>query len=147
MNMMNVSQASGGRVRVEPTLQVPDHPEVFVIGDAAYLENGGGQPLPMLATVAQQEADAAAQNIQCLLKNEALEAFRYNDPGLLATIGRDAAVARIWGLSFSGFSAWLIWVALHIYRLIGFRNRLVVFIHWAWEYFFYDRGVRLITRE
>ena len=73
--------------------------------------------------------------------------FTYKDPGLLATIGRNAAVARIWGISFSGLLAWLIWVALHIYRLIGFRNRLVVMLNWAWDYIFYDSQVRLITKE
>jgi NADH dehydrogenase len=144
---LGVQQAAAGRVRVEPTLQLPAHPEVFIIGDAAYLENGNGQPLPMLATVAQQEAKAAARNIQNILKGQAPEAFHYKDPGLLATIGRNAAVARIWGLSFSGLIAWLIWVALHIFRLIGFRNRILVLINWAWDYFFYENQVRLITKE
>jgi NADH dehydrogenase len=144
---LGVQQAAAGRVRVEPTLQLPQHPEVFIIGDAAYMEDEKGQPLPMLATVAQQQAKTAARNIQQTLRGEKLEPFRYKDPGLLATIGRNAAVARIWGLSFSGFIAWVIWVALHIFRLIGFRNRLVVLINWAWDYFFYDNQVRLITRE
>ena len=146
-NRLEVQQAASGRVRVNPTLQLPQHPEVFVIGDAAYLEDSHGQPLPMLATVAQQEAKLAAKNIQRSIKEENLEPFLYKDPGLLATIGRNAAVARIWGLSFSGFIAWVIWVGLHIYRLIGFRNRLVVLINWAWDYFFYDNQVRLITKE
>ena len=144
---LGVQQAGLGRVRVESTLQLPQHPEVFVIGDAAYAENGGGQPLPMLATVAQQQAKAAARNIRRILKGEKPEAFHYKDPGLLATIGRNAAVARIWGLSFSGFIAWVIWVGLHIYRLIGFRNRLLVLINWAWDYIFYENQVRLITKE
>jgi len=144
---LGVQQAAGRRVRVEPTLQLPQRPEVFVIGDAAYVEDEKGQPLPMLATVAQQQAKAAAKNIRKMLKGEKPEPFRYKDPGLLATIGRNAAVARIWGLSFSGFIAWVIWVVLHIYRLIGFRNRLVVLINWAWDYFFYDNQIRLITRE
>jgi NADH dehydrogenase len=144
---LGVQQAASKRVRVDPTLQLPQRPEVFIIGDAAYLEDGHGQPLPMLATVAQQEAKVAAQNLQKILKGEMPESFQYKDPGLLATIGRNAAVARIWGLSFSGFIAWVIWVVLHIYRLIGFRNRLVVLINWAWDYFFYDNQVRLITRE
>jgi NADH dehydrogenase len=144
---LGVQQAAGKRVRVEPTLQLPHHPEVFIIGDAAYVEDEKGQPLPMLATVAQQQAKAAAKNIQSILKGKDPAPFHYKDPGLLATIGRNAAVARIWGLSFSGFIAWSIWVVLHIYRLIGFRNRLVVLINWAWDYFFYDNQVRLITRE
>jgi NADH dehydrogenase len=144
---LGVQQAAARRVRVEPTLQLPGHPDVFIIGDAAYIEDKEGQPLPMLATVAQQEAVTAARNIRNILKGETPQPFEYKDPGLLATIGRNAAVARIWGLSFSGFIAWVIWVALHIYRLIGFRNRLVVLLNWAWDYFFYDNQIRLITRE
>lgn len=144
---LGVRQAASGRVVTEATLQLSGHPEVFVIGDAAHLVNRNGQPLPMLATVAQQQARAAANNIRRMLKGQRPETFHYKDPGLLATIGRNAAVARIWGLSFSGFVAWAIWVVLHIYRLIGFRNRLVVLINWAWDYFFYDSQVRLITKE
>ena len=144
---LGVPQAAGKRIRVESTLQLPGHPEVFVIGDAAYLEDEKGQPLPMLATVAQQEAKAAARNIREILKGKKPVPFHYKDPGLLATIGRNAAVARIWGLSFSGFIAWVIWVVLHIYRIIGFRNRLLVLINWAWDYFFYENQVRLITKE
>jgi NADH dehydrogenase len=101
----------------------------------------------MLSTVAIQQGKTAAENIQRAIKGLEQKSFHYKDPGLLATIGRNAAVARIWGLSFSGFIAWLIWVGLHIIRIIGFRNRLVVMINWAWDYFFYDNQVRLITRE
>lgn len=144
---LGVQQASAGRVRVDSTLRLAQHPEVFVIGDAAYVEDKKGQPLPMLATVAQQQAATAAGNLKRILRGESPKPFHYKDPGLLATIGRNAAVARIWGLSFSGFVAWVIWVVLHIFRLIGFRNRLVVLINWAWDYFFYDSQVRLITRE
>jgi len=137
----------GGRMIVQPTLQHPDHPQVYVIGDAAYLVDENGQPLPMLATVAQQQAQHAAGNIRRGLEGRAPEPFTYKDPGLLATIGRNAAVARLWGISFSGWPAWLIWVGLHVYRLIGFRNRLVVILNWAWDYFFYESQVRLITKE
>lgn len=144
---LGVQQAGSGRVRVESTLQLPGHPEVFVIGDASYVEDGNGQPLPMLATVAQQEANTAARNIRRILNGQKPEPFHYKDPGLLATIGRNAAVARIWGLSFSGFIAWVIWVVLHIFRLIGFRNRILVLINWAWDYIFYENQVRLITKE
>jgi len=147
IDRLGVEQAALARARVEPTLQLPGHPEVFVIGDAAYLEGASGQPLPMLATVAQQQAHAAAANLMRLMQGQSARAFRYRDPGLLATIGRNAAVARIAGLSFSGFPAWVIWVVLHIFRLIGFRNRLIVMMNWAWDYFFYDNQVRLITRE
>jgi len=147
LDTLGVEQAGSGRVRVAASLQIKDHAEVFVIGDAAYFENGNGQPLPMLSTVAIQQGKVTAQNIQKMIRGEKPEAFHYKDPGLLATIGRNAAVARIWGLSFSGFIAWLIWVFLHIFRLIGFRNRLLVLINWAWEYFFYENQVRLITKE
>src|SRR3989337_2203722 len=98
----------------------------------------------MLATVAPQQAQGTAKNLRKNGDGESPEPFQYKDPGWLATIGRNAAVARIWGLSFSGFIAWMIWVVLHIYRLIGFRNRLVVLINWAWDYLFYERAVRII---
>jgi NADH dehydrogenase len=101
----------------------------------------------MLATVAQQQARHVARNIHGELQERPPNPFRYKDPGLLATIGRNAAVARLGGISFSGLLAWLIWVGLHIYRLIGFRNRLIVMLNWAWDYFFYDSQVRLITKE
>jgi len=144
---LGVERAGSGRVRIDPALQLPGHPGVYVIGDAAYLEDENGRPLPMLSTVAIQQGNSAADNIRRAVRGQAQKPFQYKDPGLLATIGRNAAVARIGGLSFSGFIAWLIWVALHIYRIIGFRNRLLVLINWAWDYFFYDNQVRLITRE
>jgi NADH dehydrogenase len=144
---LHVPEGAGHRLIAEQTLQLAGHPEAFLIGDAAYLVDQNGKPLPMLATVAQQEARTAASNLKRMLKGQSPRPFHYKDPGLLATIGRNAAVARIWGLSFWGFPAWVIWVGLHIYRLIGFRNRLVVMINWAWDYFFYDSQVRLITKE
>lgn len=144
---LGVKQAASGQILIEDTLQLPGHPDVFVIGDASKPIHGDGQPLPLLATVAQQQANSVAANLRRMLTGGKPEAFHYNDPGLLATIGRNAAVARIWGLSFSGFIAWMIWVVLHIYRIIGFRNRLVVLINWAWDYFLYDSQVRLITGE
>ena len=144
---LGVTVSGSGRVRTDAYLRIPAHPEVFVIGDAAHVENEDGQPLPMLATVAQQQAKVTAQNIQRMWKKRELQPFRYQDPGLLATVGRNAAVARIGGFSFSGFLAWLIWVALHIFRLIGFRNRLLVLVNGAWDYVFYENQVRLITRE
>ncbi len=144
---LSLEKGPGGRIIVKPTLQLPGYPEVYVVGDAAYLEDTKGQPLPMLATVAQQQARHAAMNIHQELREQPPKPFTYKDPGLLATIGRNAAVARLWGISFSGLLAWLIWVGLHIYRLIGFRNRLVVLLNWAWDYFFYDSQVRLITKE
>ncbi len=146
MDKLDAEKASGGRVRVEPTLQLPGHPETFVIGDAAFLTEND-LPLPMLSTVAIQQGRSSAQNIQRMIQGKSLMPFHYKDPGLLATVGRNAAVARIWGISFSGFIAWLIWVFLHVYRIIGFRNRIVVMFNWVWDYFFYDNQVRLITKE
>ena len=143
---LNVEKASTGRVRVLPTLQLPQHPETFVIGDTAFLEENG-QTLPMISTVAIQQGTFTAKSIRSLINGKPLNDFHYKDPGLLATIGRNAAVARIFGISFSGFIAWVIWVFLHIYRIIGFRNRILVIFNWAWDYFFYDNQVRLITKE
>lgn len=135
-----------GRVVVEPTLQVRDHPEVYVVGDAAYLE-AAGEPLPMVAPVALQMARTVARNVARAVRGAPAEAFRYRDPGTLATIGRNAAVAHIYGLQFTGFLAWVMWLVVHIIQLIGFRNKLFVLLNWAWEYFFYERAVRLITRD
>jgi NADH dehydrogenase len=147
LDSLGVKRAGAGRVQVASTLQLPWHPEVFVLGDAAYLLNDAGQPLPMLSTVAIQQGKATARNIQRIINGKSPQPFQYKDPGLLATIGRNAAVARIWGVSFSGFTAWVIWVFLHIYRMIGFRNRILVFVNWAWDYIFYENQIRLITRE
>ncbi|HYR30452.1 MAG TPA: FAD-dependent oxidoreductase, partial [Gemmatimonadales bacterium] len=143
---LGLPTATQGRVRVEPTLQVAGHPEVYVIGDAAYVENDG-KPLPMVAPVAMQMAQVAAQNIRRTIAGQPLVAFRFHDPGTLATIGRNAAVAYIHGFSFRGFPAWVVWLVVHLIQLIGFRNKLVVLINWAWDYLFYERGARLITRR
>ena len=135
------------RVLVQPTLQLPDHPEVFAIGDCAQPEGEGQVAYPMIAPVAIQQAEWAAANIERHLAAQPLAAFRYHEPGAMATIGRNAAVVR-WGpLQLKGFLAWLIWLLVHIAFLIGFRNRLLVLINWAWDYFFFDRAVRLITTE
>lgn len=147
IDSLPAEKASMGRVRILPTLNLPLFPEAFVVGDAAFLTNEADQPLPMLSTVAIQQGQAAAKNIRLMLEGKELQDFHYKDPGLLATVGRNAAVARIFGISFSGFIAWVIWVFLHIYRIIGFRNRLIVMFNWAWDYFFYDSQSRLITRE
>jgi len=136
-----------GRIKVLPTLQVPNHPEVYVIGDIACPETGDGMPLPMVAQVAIQQGALTAANIVRTLKGESPKEFSYKDPGSLATIGRNAAVARIGRLQFRGFFAWLMWLAVHIVFLIGFRNRLFVLINWAWDYFFYDRPIRLIMHD
>jgi NADH dehydrogenase len=144
LDRSGLPQARQGRLVVEPTLQLNDHPEVFVIGDAAYLE-ADGQPLQMMATVAMQQGAFVAASIRRLLQRQPLKPFRYQDPGSLATIGRNQAVIRLGRVTLSGFIAWLIWVVVHIYRLIGFRSRFLVMIDWIWDYFMYERGIRLIT--
>jgi NADH dehydrogenase len=141
-----VEHGRQGRVIVEPTLQVPGHPNAYVIGDAAYQE-ADGQPLPMMAPVAMQMAERAADNIRRAVEGRPPQAFAYRDPGRLATIGRNAAVADFGRLRFRGFLAWVVWLVVHLIQLIGFRNRLLVLINWAWDYFFYDRAVRLITSD
>src|SRR5213595_3500843 len=133
-----------GRVAVAPTLEVPEHPDIYVIGDAAYLEVDGA-PLPMMAPVAIQMAGTAAANIRRRLAGQPPAPFDYRDPGSLATIGRNAAVAYIHGIAFTGFPAWVVWLVVHIIQLIGFRNKLFVLLNWAWDYFFYERAARLIT--
>ena len=135
-----------GRVRIGPTLQVPGLDDVFVIGDASLLEHEG-QPLPMMAPVAMQQGRLAARNIARGLAGEPLESFAYRSPGSLATIGRHAAVAQLGRFAFTGFVAWLLWLAVHVAQLIGFRNKLLVLVEWAWEYFTYERAVRLITAD
>lgn len=148
VDTLDIAQGRQGRAVVGPTLQVPDWPNVYVIGDAAYLEDAEGQPLPMVATVAIQQATIAAGNIARQVNGQGgLAEFVYKDPGSLATIGRNQAVARIGRFKLSGFVAWLVWLVVHLIQLIGFRNRMIVLINWAWDYFFYDRTVRLITRE
>ena len=143
---LGLPTARQGRVAVTPMLEAPGHAEVFVIGDAAYLEYEGA-PLPMMAPVAIQMAETAAHNIERRLRGEAPLPFRYKDPGSLATIGRNAAVAYIGGIAFKGFLAWAVWLIVHIIQLIGFRNKLFVLMNWAWDYFFYERAARLITKE
>jgi NADH dehydrogenase len=133
----------GGRVRVTRTLQVEGVEGLWCAGDLAYLEEKG-EPLPGVAPVALQQGTLAARNILRQLEGKPLETFRYRDPGMLAVIGRNAAVARVGGRNFRGFPAWVVWLVVHVAKLIGFRNRLLVLINWAWNYLFFDRAVRLI---
>lgn len=141
---LGLAQASAGRVVVAPDLSIEDHPEVFVIGDMACREQDGA-PLPMLAPVASQEGHYVARAILARERGAEPPAFRYRDKGAMATIGRNSAVATTHGLSFSGYPAWLVWLILHLYYLIGFRNRLLVLMNWAYYYWFHERQVRLIT--
>jgi len=134
---------SDRRVLVEPTLQLTGYPNVYVIGDLARIEQSG-EPLPLTAPVAVQQATKAAENIQRQRDGTVPLPFSYRDRGTMATIGRNAAVATPFGRSFTGFLAWMLWLVFHLAKLIGFRNRLVVLLNWAWDYLFFERVVRLI---
>ncbi|MGH7893460.1 MAG: NAD(P)/FAD-dependent oxidoreductase [Candidatus Binatia bacterium] len=135
-----------GRVLVDPTLALPGHPEVFVIGDVA-VHQQDGKGVTGLAAVAVQEGPHAARNILRAVRGEPLLPFHYVDKGTLATIGRAAAVADLGRLRLSGLVAWLAWLFVHIFLLIGFRNRFLVMFSWAWTYVTYERGARLITGD
>jgi len=136
-----------GRVPVSPDLTLAGHPEVFVIGDLAAFMHPDGKPLPGVAPVAIQQGRHAARNILRACQGKPLEPFHYFDKGSLATIGRAAAVADLGAIKLSGFLAWLAWLFVHVFSLIGFRNRVVVMIDWAWAYFAYGRAARLITGD
>ena len=135
----------GGRVKVNPDLTVPQHPNIFVLGDTATLIQDG-KPLPGLAPVAMQQGRYVAALIKQRVTSGGPEhPFHYVDKGNLATVGRSYAIVDIKGLKISGLLAWIVWLAVHIYYLIGFRNRLVTLYQWAWTYFTANRGARLIT--
>lgn len=134
-----------GRVRVNRDLTTPGHPEIFVIGDLAALDGSDGKPLPGVAQVAIQMGTRAARNVGLAVAGRPLEPFAYRDYGNLATIGRAAAVADFHWLRLKGFIGWVAWLFIHVLKLIGFRNRILVMIQWAWAYFSYQRSVRLIT--
>ena len=134
-----------GRVVVEPDLSIQGHPEVFIAGDLALVARDGLPPVPGLAPAANQEGRTAAKNVMRLMRNEPTQAFRYRNKGDLAVIGRSRAIADLGKARFSGRPAWLFWLLLHIMYLVGFRNRVSVLIQWAYAYFTYQRGVRLIT--
>jgi NADH dehydrogenase len=133
-----------GRVLVEPDLSVPGHPEVFVVGDLMS-RTQDGKPVPGVAPAAIQSGRAAARNILLRVRGQPTRPFHYFDKGSLATIGRAAAVGEIGGVHVSGFLAWWLWWLVHIAYLIGFRNRIACMIGWAWQYFAFARGARLIT--
>jgi NADH dehydrogenase len=141
---LGVALDRAGRVPAEPTLAVPGRPNVFVVGDLCALDQDGAR-LPGVAQVAIQEGHHAAGNILRAAAGRPLQPFRYRDYGNMAVIGRGAAVAEIFGVKASGFLAWLIWIFLHLFWLIGFRNRFVVMTEWAWTYVTLQRRARLIT--
>jgi NADH dehydrogenase len=144
---LGVPVDSVGRVIVNGDLTIPGHPEVQVIGDLANFSHQSGQPLPGVSPVAMQQGRHAARNILAMIKNREPQRFRYWDKGSMATIGRNKAVADLNFVHLSGLPAWLVWLFVHIIFLVGFRNRLAVLFQWAWAYFTFNAGARLITRN
>ena len=134
-----------GRVLIQPDLTIPGHPHVFVIGDLASLAGPSGRPLPGVAQVAMQMGAHAADNIMRAIDSQPMRPFVYRNLGDMATIGRASAVAELPWIQLKGLIGWLAWLFVHIFNLIGFRNRLVVMVQWAWSYFSYQRAIRLIT--
>lgn len=136
-----------GRVMVNADLTIPGHPEVQVIGDLANFPHQSGQPLPGVSPVAMQQGRHAAENILGMVAGERPRRFWYWDKGSMATIGRNKAVADLHAIHLSGFPAWLVWLFVHVVFLVGFRNRVAVLLQWAWAYFTFNKGARLITRN
>jgi len=136
-----------GRIVVNDDLSIPSHPEVQVIGDLANFSHQTGEPLPGVSPVAIQQGRHAARNVLAMIKGRKSQPFHYWDKGNIATIGRHKAVADLKFMHLSGLPAWMAWLFVHIFFLIGFRNRLLVLFQWAWAYFTFDKGARLITRN
>ncbi|HEV3243791.1 MAG TPA: NAD(P)/FAD-dependent oxidoreductase [Chthoniobacterales bacterium] len=136
-----------GRVIVNKDLTIPDHPEVQVIGDLANFSHQTGEPLPGVSPVAMQQGRHAAHNILAMIDDRKPQRFWYFDKGSMATIGRNKAVADLKLVHLSGIPAWLAWLFIHVIFLVGFRNRLAVLFQWAWAYFSFNKGARLITRN
>ncbi len=145
---LGIAPGRGGRVEVAPDLSVPGHPNVFVIGDAALVLDSRGQPLPGVAPVAKQQGGYVADLIRArVLGQSPPPPFRYRDEGALATIGRSSAIADLPWIKLTGWLAWVLWGIVHIFFLIGFRNRVSVFLNWVWAWLTYARGARLITGD
>lgn len=144
--LQGVERGAAGRIIVQSDLTIKEHPEVFVIGDMACCVVND-VPLPMMAPVAGQQGDYVGAMILERQRGRSLPAFRYFDKGSMATIGRSSAVATAAGFNFRGYTAWLAWLLLHLYFLIGFRNRLIVMMNWTYAYWFQERQVRLITAK
>jgi len=142
---IDASRSRSGRVEVDETLRIKGRDDVFVIGDAASFQQDGKE-VPMLSAPAMQQGRLVAKNIVHLLDGEPLEQFHYRDRGSMATIGKNSAVAEVWKLRLTGRLGWMAWLAVHLYYLVGFRNRLAVLAGWAWNYVRSDRPVRIITR-
>jgi NADH dehydrogenase len=146
--MIPGAKGRGGSVPVRPDLSLPGHPEVFVIGDLAAATGRDGEPLPQLAQVAIQGGRLTARNIGRQLDGRRTRPFRYHNHGIMATIGRRSAVAELpGGLRFEGTLGWLAWLAVHLVFLVGFRNRMVVMVNWAWNYLTWDRASRVILDD
>jgi len=145
LSSLNTEQDRTARVRVEKDLSIPGNKNIFVIGDAAHKTDEQGNTLPALAPVAIQQGEYIGKLIKGEIAGKERTVFQYVDKGTMATIGRAKAVADIRGFKFSGFFAWALWSIVHIFFLIGFRNRFRVFVEWMWHYFTFKRGVRLIT--
>jgi len=145
MDTLNVEQDRSGRILVNPDLSIPKYPDIFVIGDSAHLNDIKGNPLPALAPVATQQGKFIGRLLTKDTVKSLWPEFVYNDKGAMATIGRAKAVAYIKGFKFSGLFAWFLWSFVHVLSLIGFRNRILVFVEWTWSFFTFKRGVRLIT--
>jgi NADH dehydrogenase len=143
--MLGVPVDHAGRVIVEPNLSIPGHPEVFVAGDLALVNRESLPPVPGVAQGAIQGGRTAAKNVMRLMRGQPTQPFSYWNKGELAVIGRTRAIADLGKVRFTGFFAWVFWLTLHIMYLVGFRNRLSVLVQWAYSYFTYQRGVRLIT--
>jgi NADH dehydrogenase len=143
--MLGAPVDSSGRVIVEPDLSVPGHPEIFVAGDLAVIRRSNGALVPGVAPAAIQMGRTAGRNVRRLVTGKPTRPFRYRNKGELATIGRHKAVANFGGVVFGGYAAWFLWLFVHIMYLVGFRNRLSVLLQWAYMYFTYRRGVRLIA--
>ncbi len=144
--MLGVPVDKSGRVIVGPDLSIPGHPEVFVTGDLANFSHQTGEPLPGLSPVAIKQGERAAANIMATVTGRERKKFKYFDKGSMATIGRAAAVANMFNrVHASGFIAWMAWLFVHVYFLIGFYNRIIVMFRWGWSYFALNRGARLIT--
>lgn len=144
-SLSGVTLDRSGRVEVNEYLNIPQHPEVFVAGDLSRCLDGAGKPLPGIALVAMQEGIYFADMIRTELRGKPRKPFRYQDLGQMATIGRSRAISEFGRLRLTGLFAWWFWLIVHIYRLSGFRNRLSVLIQWAWSYWTFGRGARLIV--
>jgi NADH dehydrogenase len=143
---LGVPADRAGRVPVLPDLTAPGHPDIYVIGDTAFAQNPDGAPQPGIAPVAKQQGAYVARQLAARIGgHKAPAAFVYRDRGLLATIGRRAAVIAYGRLRLSGWIAWWIWGAAHVYFLVSLRNRLIVVTQWLWSYLLFERGARLIT--